>query len=267
MGSSRRCASCSTRRTSRARPSCSRRRSTAPSPCYAEYQSNAARHEVGAPNPTSRWPSTGSGRWSPATASSAPPTLVSANGPTIVFCRTRHGADRVVKKLEQDGCACRCDPRWSESRASAIGRSAPSPTVGVEALVATDVAARGIHVDDVACVVHFDLPADSKDYQHRSGRTARAGASRPRRVTRGQPSGSRHAATAACGRHRRRIGAPAQGCDQRAPARADDTPPRTYEPERSGRPGGRRGPQSRGPRRNTGNARNGGGHNSRRRSA
>src|SRR6185503_12393174 len=43
-------------------------------------------------------------------------------------------------------------------------------------LVATDVAARGIHVDAVACVVHFDPPADFKDYTHRSGRTARAGA-------------------------------------------------------------------------------------------
>ena len=47
----------------------------------------------------------------------------------------------------------------------------------VDALVATDVAARGIHVDDVACVVHFDPAADDKDYLHRSGRTGRAGAS------------------------------------------------------------------------------------------
>jgi superfamily II DNA/RNA helicase len=46
----------------------------------------------------------------------------------------------------------------------------------VAALVATDVAARGIHVDGVACVLHFDLPPDPKDYVHRSGRTARAGA-------------------------------------------------------------------------------------------
>jgi cold shock CspA family protein len=46
----------------------------------------------------------------------------------------------------------------------------------VDALVATDVAARGIHVDDVACVVHYDPPADVTDYTHRSGRTARAGA-------------------------------------------------------------------------------------------
>jgi superfamily II DNA/RNA helicase len=46
----------------------------------------------------------------------------------------------------------------------------------VEVLVATDVAARGIHVDGIACVVHFDLPADAKTYLHRSGRTARAGA-------------------------------------------------------------------------------------------
>jgi superfamily II DNA/RNA helicase len=43
-------------------------------------------------------------------------------------------------------------------------------------LIATDVVARGIHVDDVACVIHYDLPQDSKDYVHRSGRTARAGA-------------------------------------------------------------------------------------------
>ena len=49
----------------------------------------------------------------------------------------------------------------------------------VDALLATDVAARGIHVDDVACVLHFDPPTDEKDYTHRSGRTARAGASAP----------------------------------------------------------------------------------------
>ena len=47
----------------------------------------------------------------------------------------------------------------------------------VQALVATDVAARGIHVDDVACVLHFDPPTDAKTYVHRSGRTARKGAS------------------------------------------------------------------------------------------
>ena len=46
----------------------------------------------------------------------------------------------------------------------------------VRALVATDVAARGIHVDDVACVVQYDLPVDPKDYVHRAGRTGRAGA-------------------------------------------------------------------------------------------
>jgi Superfamily II DNA and RNA helicases len=46
----------------------------------------------------------------------------------------------------------------------------------VNALVATDVAARGVHVDDVGCVIHYDLPDDIKSYLHRSGRTARAGA-------------------------------------------------------------------------------------------
>ena len=54
--------------------------------------------------------------------------------------------------------------------------SVRSPTARCSALVATDVAARGIHVDSVACVIHFDPPADFKDYTHRSGRTARAGA-------------------------------------------------------------------------------------------
>jgi superfamily II DNA/RNA helicase len=46
----------------------------------------------------------------------------------------------------------------------------------VPVLVATDVAARGIHVDNVGCVVHFDPPGEAKDYVHRSGRTGRAGA-------------------------------------------------------------------------------------------
>ncbi len=71
-----------------------------------------------------------------------------------------------------------CAPRPSTAtgrRASANVRSPRSSVGQVEALVATDVAARGIHVDDVAGVVHLDPPADEKDYIHRSGRTGRAG--------------------------------------------------------------------------------------------
>jgi superfamily II DNA/RNA helicase/cold shock CspA family protein len=101
--------------------------------------------------------------------------VVAAAGPTIVFCRTKHGADALAKKLEQRGVrsAAIHGNRTQGQRERALGAFASGK---VCALVATDVAARGIHVDAVACVVHFDPPADFKDYTHRSGRTARAGA-------------------------------------------------------------------------------------------
>jgi superfamily II DNA/RNA helicase len=99
---------------------------------------------------------------------------IDAAGSTVVFCRTRHGCDRVAKQLDRRGI-----------RAVALhgGRSQPQRTRAlaefaagkVQALVATDVAARGIHVEGVGAVVHYDLAADHKTYLHRSGRTARAG--------------------------------------------------------------------------------------------
>ena len=93
----------------------------------------------------------------------------------IVFCRTRHGADRLAKQLSRSGveAAAIHGSRTQSQRESAL-RAFKSGRV--RALVATDVAARGIHVDDVACVVHFDPPGSDKDYVHRSGRTGRAGA-------------------------------------------------------------------------------------------
>ena len=101
--------------------------------------------------------------------------VIDAEGPTIVFCRTRHGADKVAKKLSAVRCAVGADPRWAVAGEARPGarRLHAGP---VHALIATDVAARGIHVDDVACVVHFDPPEDAKAYVHRSGRTARKGA-------------------------------------------------------------------------------------------
>jgi len=101
--------------------------------------------------------------------------IVSEAGATIVFVRTRHGADRLVRQLAKSGveAAALHGDRSQGQRERAL-RAFRSGSV--RALVATDVAARGIHVDDVACVIHFDLPADAKDYIHRSGRTARAGA-------------------------------------------------------------------------------------------
>jgi superfamily II DNA/RNA helicase len=101
--------------------------------------------------------------------------VVRSAGPTIVFCRTRHRADRVAKRLGSSGIdAVAIHGGRSQGQRD---RALRDFTTGrAAALVATDVAARGIHVDDVAAVVHFDLPADPKDYVHRSGRTARAGA-------------------------------------------------------------------------------------------
>jgi superfamily II DNA/RNA helicase len=96
-------------------------------------------------------------------------------GPTVVFCRTRHGADRVAKQLGQAGVkAVVIHGRRTQAqrdRALAAFTKGRAPV-----LVATDVAARGIHVDGIACVVHFDPPGEAKDYVHRSGRTGRAGA-------------------------------------------------------------------------------------------
>ena len=97
-------------------------------------------------------------------------------GRTLFFVRTRHGADRLAKHLERAGVAAAAihgDRNQSQRQRALDAFTAGPPRV----LVATDVAARGIHVDDVDLVVHYDLPADHKDYLHRSGRTARAGAS------------------------------------------------------------------------------------------
>ncbi|HKE75945.1 MAG TPA: DEAD/DEAH box helicase [Acidimicrobiales bacterium] len=101
--------------------------------------------------------------------------VVARTGSTIVFTRTRHGADRVARQLGQAGIkAVPIHGRRSQAQRDQALRQ--FSTGRAPALVATDVAARGIHVDDVASVVHFDLPDDPKDYVHRSGRTGRAGA-------------------------------------------------------------------------------------------
>jgi superfamily II DNA/RNA helicase len=96
-------------------------------------------------------------------------------GRTLVFVRTKHGADRLAKQLSNLGAhaaAIHGGLAQSARQRALAGFAAGHPRV----LVATVVAARGIHVDDVDLVVHFDPANDSKDYLHRSGRTARAGA-------------------------------------------------------------------------------------------
>ena len=97
-------------------------------------------------------------------------------GSTMVFCRTRHGADRLAKQLARSGVtAAAIHGGRSQVQHDRALRDFASGVVST--LVATDVAARGVHVDGVAAVVHYDMPADAATYVHRSGRTARAGAS------------------------------------------------------------------------------------------
>ena len=96
---------------------------------------------------------------------------------TLVFVRTKRGADRLV---DAAAAARACGPAPStatSARARGSGRWPTSRSGKVQVLVATDVAARGIHVDGVDVVVHYDPPEDEKAYLHRSGRTARAGES------------------------------------------------------------------------------------------
>jgi len=140
------------------------------------YQHNPARHELETPIDEHAavaehhfWSVTREGRLE-VTAD-----VVNRAGPTVVFTRTKHGADRLARQLGQRGLdtAVLHGNRSQSQRDRALQEF---HTGRVHALVATDVAARGIHVDGVACVVHFDPPADHKDYVHRSGRTARAGA-------------------------------------------------------------------------------------------
>ncbi|HQU26034.1 MAG TPA: DEAD/DEAH box helicase [Acidimicrobiales bacterium] len=93
---------------------------------------------------------------------------------TIIFCRTKRGADRLVEQLEKEGvraAAIHGDLRQSQREKALADFSADKLPV----LVATDVAARGLHIDAVDCVMHYDPPEDHKAYLHRSGRTARAG--------------------------------------------------------------------------------------------
>jgi superfamily II DNA/RNA helicase len=97
-------------------------------------------------------------------------------GRSLFFVRTKHGADRLARQFRRRGVDAEAlhGNLNQNQRRRALAAFA---TGGSSVLVATDVAARGIHIDDLGLVVHFDPPADSKVYSHRSGRTARAGAS------------------------------------------------------------------------------------------
>ncbi|MCW2855633.1 MAG: helicase [Marmoricola sp.] len=101
--------------------------------------------------------------------------LTSAPGRTVVFTRTKHGAKALTRQLNARGVP-------AVELHGNLGQNARTRNMDAfhsgkaTTLVATDIAARGIHVDDVALVIHADPPAEHKAYLHRSGRTARAGA-------------------------------------------------------------------------------------------
>lgn len=101
--------------------------------------------------------------------------IAAREGRTIMFVRTKHHADRLTKKLRSAGVRAGAlhGGKAQNARTRILDEFRQGTT---EALVATNVAARGIHVDDVSLVVHVEPPADAKDYLHRAGRTARAGA-------------------------------------------------------------------------------------------
>ena len=102
--------------------------------------------------------------------------IIRASKRTLVFSATRHGCDRLSRKLKAENV--RAEPIHGDLRQKAREHSLARFMSGeIQALVATDVAARGLHIDDVDVVIHYDPPPDHKTYLHRSGRTARAGES------------------------------------------------------------------------------------------
>ncbi|MFV2000878.1 MAG: DEAD/DEAH box helicase [Acidimicrobiia bacterium] len=140
-----------------------------------EYQTNPVRHEAGTIEPETT--EAEHHFWLVEHEDKVQHTadVVGVADRSIVFTRTRHGADRLAKQLTKMGVGAVAmhGGRSQNQRHRALQAFS---TGDAQALIATDVAARGIHIDAVASVVHYDPPNDSKDYVHRSGRTARAGA-------------------------------------------------------------------------------------------
>ncbi|MFJ4920768.1 DEAD/DEAH box helicase [Streptomyces sp. NPDC088725] len=102
--------------------------------------------------------------------------IAARKGRTIIFVRTQLGADRIAEQLRESGV--KADALHGGMTQGARTRTLADFKDGyVNALVATDVAARGIHVDGIDLVLNVDPAGDHKDYLHRSGRTARAGKS------------------------------------------------------------------------------------------
>ena len=101
--------------------------------------------------------------------------LAAGKDRSVLFTRTKHQARKLARQLTMQGIPA-VDLHGNLSQAARDRNLAAFKDGGTRVLVATDIAARGIHVDDVTLVVHVDPPAEHKAYLHRSGRTARAGA-------------------------------------------------------------------------------------------
>src|SRR6185369_5289410 len=96
-------------------------------------------------------------------------------GRRILFMRTKHQAKKLARQLTESGVPS-VDLHGNLSQPARDRNLAAFASGEARVLVATDIAARGVHVDDVQLVVHVDPPTEHKAYLHRSGRTARAGA-------------------------------------------------------------------------------------------
>ena len=102
-------------------------------------------------------------------------TLASGEGRVLIFTRTKHGARKLVRQLALAGTLA-TELHGNLTQGARTRNLAAFASGEVRALVATDIAARGIHVDGIELVVHADPPTEHKAYTHRSGRTARGGA-------------------------------------------------------------------------------------------
>jgi ATP-dependent RNA helicase RhlE len=100
--------------------------------------------------------------------------LSAEKGQTLIFTRTKRGAERLAKDLVRDGFAAAMI-HGDRSQAQRNGALAGFQEGRFQVLVATDIASRGLHVDDVAHVINYDVPKMAEDFIHRVGRTGRAG--------------------------------------------------------------------------------------------
>ena len=140
-----------------------------------DYQHNPARHDVESGEADQSVVHHHFWRVESAARIAIAAETISARGPAVVFCRTKRGADRLSDRLAQSGLrsAAIHSNRSQSQRERALSAFRDGR---LDVLVATDIASRGIHIDAVPLVLHYDLPEDHTNYLHRSGRTGRAGA-------------------------------------------------------------------------------------------